>query len=89
MQQVDDYKVSVIVPIYNSEDTIGACISSILNQSLSPIEVILIDDGSKDASGSICDDFAQRDHRITVIHQKIKGEVPPDFMGHKSPAGNG
>ena len=42
MQQVDDYKVSVIVPIYNSEDTIGECISSILNQSLSPIKGIIV-----------------------------------------------
>ena len=87
MQQVDDYKVSVIVPIYNSEDTIGECISSILNQSLSPIEVILIDDGSKDASGSICDDFAQRDHRITVIHQENKGRSAARLHGTQVASG--
>ena len=81
MQQVEDYKVSVIVPIYNSEDTIGACISSILNQSLSPIDIILIDDGCKDASGSICDDFSQRDHRITVIHQDNMGRSVARFHG--------
>ena len=81
MQQADDYKVSVIVPIYNSEDTISACILSILRQSLNDIEVILINDGSKDASGSICDDFAKRDHRIKVIHQENMGRSAARFHG--------
>ena len=61
--------VSVIVPIYNSEDTIAVCIQSILSQTFTNLEIILVDDGSSDKSGSICDDYAIKDNRILVIHQ--------------------
>lgn len=66
-------KISVIVPIYNSEKYLEICLKSIQNQSLKDIEIILIDDGSTDNSGKIADDFSINDSRIKVIHQKNKG----------------
>lgn len=63
-------KVSIIVAIYNVEKYIGKCIESIINQDYRNIEVILVDDCSKDASGKICDEYARKDNRILVIHNK-------------------
>lgn len=60
---------SVIVPIYNAEKTIRKCVDSILHQTHSQFELLLIDDGSDDASGGICDEYAQQDKRIRVFHQ--------------------
>ena len=61
--------ISVIVPIYNVEKYLFRCIESILLQSFTDFELILVDDGSSDRSGIICDDFAVKDSRIRVIHQ--------------------
>lgn len=66
-------KVSVIVPIYNSEAYLPMCIESIMNQSYENIEIILIDDGSTDASLKICTEYASVDDRIKVIHQENGG----------------
>ncbi|WP_051200079.1 glycosyltransferase family 2 protein [Butyrivibrio sp. FCS006] len=65
--------VSVIVPVFNVEKFVGNCIDSILGQTYTNFELILIDDGSTDLSGVICDDYAKKDNRISVIHQKNKG----------------
>lgn len=65
--------ISVIVPVFNAEKYIGRCIESILNQTISDIELILIDDGSPDNSGVICDEYALKDSRIKVFHQKNGG----------------
>lgn len=65
--------ISVIVPIYNNEKYLAKCIDSILVQEYRDFELILIDDGSRDGSGSICDQYAIQDERIVVIHQKNKG----------------
>ena len=65
--------ISVIVPVYNVEKYIRRCLDSIVNQTYSNLEIILIDDGSKDASGKICDEYAKKDNRITVIHKKNGG----------------
>ncbi len=65
--------VSIIVPIYNSEDTIGDCIRSIVDQSFADIEIILVNDGSIDGSQQICDEYAQKDARIRVFFQENKG----------------
>lgn len=64
--------VSVIVPIYKVEDYIRECIDSILAQTYSDFELILVDDGSPDNCGRICDDYAKRDNRIKVVH-KVNG----------------
>lgn len=65
--------ITVIVPIYNVEKYLGKCIESILIQSYSNFELLLIDDGSTDNSGRICDGYAKRDNRIIVFHQTNKG----------------
>lgn len=68
-QQVNE-KVSVIVAIYNVEKYIKKCIQSIMEQEYSNLEIILVDDCSTDASGTICDDYAKKDDRIVVIHHE-------------------
>lgn len=65
--------ISVIVPIYNALPTLGHCIESILSQTYSDFELLLINDGSTDNSGSICNDYAARDERVRAIHQKNQG----------------
>ena len=65
--------VSIIVPIYGTEDYLPACIDSILGQSYTNIQIILVDDQSPDECPKICDDYAKKDPRILVIHQNNKG----------------
>lgn len=65
--------VSIIVPIYNAEKTIDRCINSILNQEYKDFELILLNDGSTDASGLICDAYAEKDKRIRVLHKENTG----------------
>lgn len=60
--------ISIVIPVYNSEKYLEKCICSILNQTYTNIEVILVDDGSTDASPQICDDFVQRDKRVKALH---------------------
>lgn len=66
-------QLSVIVPVYNAEKFLNTCVDSILNQTFSDLEVILVDDGSPDASGAVCDRYAEEDKRVHVIHQKNAG----------------
>lgn len=66
-------KVSVIVPVYKVEPYLRECVESILAQTLEDIEIILVDDGSPDNCGAICDEYAAKDSRITVIHKKNGG----------------
>lgn len=68
-----DTLISVIVPIYNAEKYLERCVNSIQNQTYSNLEIILVDDGSTDASGKIADELANGDERILVIHQKNGG----------------
>lgn len=65
--------ISVIVPIYNVEEYLPTCIESILNQTYKDLEIILVDDGSTDKSGEICNGYAKQDNRCIVIHQSNKG----------------
>ena len=65
--------VTIIVPVYNVEQYISECIDSLIKQTYKNIEIILVDDGSKDKSGRICDNYAAADPRIKVIHKKNEG----------------
>jgi len=65
--------VSVIIPIYKAEKYLSMCVDSVLNQTYQNLEVILVDDGSPDNCPAICDEYAQKDKRIRVIHQKNAG----------------
>jgi Glycosyltransferases involved in cell wall biogenesis len=66
-------EVSVIVPVYNVEPYLRRCIDSLVNQTLQNIEIILIDDGSTDGCGAICDEYTTKDTRIRVVHQENVG----------------
>lgn len=68
-------EISVIVPVYKAEAYLHACIDSILSQTFSGFELILVDDGSPDNCGAICDDYAARDSRVRVIHQENQGQA--------------
>lgn len=65
--------VSIIIPVYNVEPYLKECLDSIVNQTYSLLEIILVDDGSTDQSGVICDEYAEKDDRIRVIHQHNQG----------------
>ena len=66
-------KVSVIVPVYNAERYLHRCVDSILAQDFTSFELLLIDDGSKDKSGEICDEYARNDPRVKVFHNQWGG----------------
>lgn len=63
--------VSVVVPVYKVEKYLRKCVDSIVNQSYQNLEIILVDDGSPDMCGKICDEYAQKDSRIKVVHKKM------------------
>ena len=67
--------VSIILPVYNGEKYLNECIDSILASTYQNLEIILIDDGSTDRSGPICDEYAEKDSRIKVIHQENRGLI--------------
>ncbi len=67
--------ISIITPVYNVEKYIHRCIDSILSQTFSDFELILVDDGSPDASGAICEEYAVKDDRIVVLHQQNRGQA--------------
>jgi len=73
--------ITVIVPVYNAEQYLDACIESILMQTYSDLECILVNDGSKDNSGIICDKYAAKDTRVKVIHQENGGEMAARAAG--------
>lgn len=65
--------ISIIIPIYNTEKYLDVCLQSLVNQSYRNLEIILVDDGSTDKSGQICDLWAMRDRRIKVLHEQFVG----------------
>lgn len=69
-----DKLISIIVPVYNVEIYLEKCLDSIINQTYDNLEIILINDGSTDLSGDICDKYARNDNRIRVIHKKNEGQ---------------
>ena len=71
----EDSLISIIVPIYDVERYLNKCVDSIINQTYKNIEIIVVDDGSPDNCGKICDEYAKKDSRIKVIHKQIKNNV--------------
>ena len=65
--------ISVVVPIYNVEKYLARCVDSIVNQAYKNLEIILVDDGSPDRCPQMCDDYAEKDSRIKVVHKKNGG----------------
>ena len=76
-----DKMISIIIPVYNAEEYLSECIESVLGQTYKNIELLLINDGSTDKSGEICDEYAQRDPRIQVIHKPNGGVSSARNMG--------
>lgn len=81
-------KISVIIPVYKSEQVLKKCINSIISQTYPNLEIILVDDGSPDHSGIICDDYSKIDSRIKVIHQKNSGVSVARNNGLKNATGD-
>jgi glycosyltransferase involved in cell wall biosynthesis len=79
--------ISVIVPVYNTEEYLKRCLDSIINQSYKNLEILCIDDGSTDNSGKICDEYALKDNRIKVIHKENGGLASARNAGLKTASG--
>lgn len=81
-------KVSIIVPIYNVEEYLDKCVESLINQTYDNLEIILVDDGSRDGSGILCDKWAGKDARITVIHKENGGLSSARNAGMETASGD-
>ena len=79
--QTTSPKVSVIIAVYNAEKFLSRAVDSVLNQTMTDFELLLINDGSKDKSGDICDQYAQQDSRIRVFHQENQGVAKARQVG--------
>ena len=79
--------ISVIVPVYNTEEYLVRCVESIQKQTYRNLEIILVDDGSTDESGMLCDELAQKDERIRVIHKENGGSSSARNEGIKAANG--
>lgn len=75
--------ISIIIPVYNAEHYLSRCLDSVLAQTYKNLEILLIDDGSIDTSGKICDEYATKDKRIIVIHKENGGLVSARQAGTK------
>ena len=80
-------EISIIIPVYNAEKYLGRCIESVLSQTYRDFELILVDDGSSDSSGQICDAYANKDARIHVIHKENGGVSSARNRGIKEALG--
>ena len=85
---MSDTLISIIVPVYNSEQTLQQCIESILWQTYKNIELLLIDDGSTDRSGEICDEYARKDSRVRVFHKENGGVSSARNVGLENARGS-
>lgn len=70
---MEEALVSVIIPVYNVEKYLKKCVESVLNQTYKNLDIILVDDGSKDSSGKMCDEWGKREKRVTIIHKRNGG----------------
>ena len=75
--------ISVIIPVYNCEKYIETCVDSVLNQTFTDFEIILVDDGSPDDSGKLCDQLSEKNNKIVVLHQKNQGQAAARNNGVK------
>ena len=81
-------KISIIVPVYNAQDYLERCVESIRTQTFRNLEILLIDDGSKDKSPQMCDDYAVQDERIRVIHKPNGGLMSAWTAGAQAAEGD-
>ncbi len=82
-----DYKISIIVPVYNAEKYIEKCVDSLTNQTYNNLEILLIDEGSTDGRGKLCDEMKIEDARIKVIHKESGGLISAWKRGVKESSG--
>ena len=81
-------KISIIVPIYKAEAVLAKCVDSVLAQTCSDWELLLIDDGSPDGSGALCDDYAGQDDRVRVFHKSNGGVSSARNLGMAEAGGD-
>lgn len=81
--------ISIVVPVYNAERTLNECVDSILSQTYSHFELLLVDDGSTDKSGVICDAYAAKDSRVRVFHKPNGGVSSARNLGIDNIFGGG
>jgi len=81
-------KISVVVPVYNVEKYLRECVDSVIAQTFTDFELILVDDGSPDKSGKICDEYATKDSRVRVFHKTNGGVVDARFFGLRQARGD-
>ncbi|MBR6531042.1 MAG: glycosyltransferase [Clostridia bacterium] len=84
---MSNVRFTVNVPVYNAEKYLHECIDSVLNQTFTDFELLLIDDGSTDSSGAICDEYAKKDSRVKVFHNKNQGSFATRFFAVKHASG--
>lgn len=84
---MEDYKVSVIIPVYKVEKYLDRCMESVVRQTYKNIEIILVDDGSPDNCPQMCDEWAKKDNRIKIIHKKNSGQADARNQGMKISTG--
>ncbi|MDR0408581.1 MAG: glycosyltransferase family 2 protein, partial [Campylobacteraceae bacterium] len=77
-------KISIIIPVYNTEKYLNKCLDSVINQTLKEVEILCIDDGSKDSSLSILQQYASKDKRIKVFTQENQGPATARNVGLKN-----
>ena len=87
-EAMDNPLISVIIPVYNVEKYLRECVDSVLNQTYDNFEIILIDDGSTDSSGKICDEYAYKDASITVVHKENEGQSVARNIGIEYSSGD-
>jgi len=85
---MEEYKISVVIPIYNAENYLDKCLTSIIHQSYNNLEVILVDDGSTDSSLKLCKEWTKKDKRIKVFHQENAGVSAARNYGIKKCSGD-
>lgn len=73
--KMEAYKISIIVPVYNAEDYLERCVDSLLNQTYQNLEIILVDDGSDDDGGKMCNCYADKDERVKAVHKENGGLI--------------